>query len=463
MARDRSGKGSAGGPSDVEGLNLGTYGYVLAQARRNLIRTGATVAAVAVAVAFLIIVTSLSVGLTGAAERELLDYTQGTPELPIADFIQTEEGHFAGLFAPRLLDAEDVGAMRHEAQVRLGADNVRVYPYSERVLDRSILYGFNEQVSRLVAMDPELGLKTAYTRYHDYLGLAHGAHLSSGPEAEVVLGYRLWEEVMGKPRAGSLINLAPRRAVWYETPASELRSGGGTTLRRLDPLEGVMLVGVLDRNTATDYNAYVTLEYFAQVTGAGATDGGPRCEGVSVEVLPGGVDMEALAAALASKAPRVTSYYVTSAGKGEKTALAEGLRSSIYSWLVLAVGVIIVAMVIGISNTIYLSVNQRRREIGTLRALGHTKREVTRLVLFEALFLVMMGWVIGFFTGHILTSNVLESLFEIEGIGLLLAPGRTVPAVVFGSIVAVLSAALVGAWLPARRAASMHPSEALAP
>ncbi len=464
LARNHREEGTGRAPPDPEGLNLGTYGYILAQARRNALRTGATVAAVAVAVAFLVVVTSLSVGLTGATERELLDYTQGTPELPIADFIQTEEGEFAGLFATSLLDPEEVEAMRQEAERLAGpARDVRVYPYSERVLNRSTIYGFSQQVRRLVALDPELGLTTAYTKYHRYLRLVQGDHLPQGPEPAVVLGYRLWDEELGGPRVGSLIDLRPRNATWYETPVAELRAGGDITLNRLRSLEGVRVVGVLDHNTATDYNAYVTLEYFAQMTGAGASAEGPRCEAVSVEASAGDVDIEALGAALAAMSPRVTSYYVTSVGEGETTALGEGLRSSIYSWLVMAVAVIMVAMVLGISNTIFLSVSQRRREIGTLRALGHTRREVVKLVLFEALFLVLMGWGIGFFAGHILTSNVLGTLYEIEGIGLLLAPGRTVLSVVIGSIAAVLLAALLGAIVPARRAASMHPSEALAP
>jgi hypothetical protein len=464
VARSDDGVGTGGDSPDTEGLNLGTYGYILAQARRNAIRTGATVVAVAVAVAFLVVVTSLSVGLTGATERELLDYTQGTPELPIADFIQTEEGEFAGLFATSLLDPEEVEAMRQEAQRIAGpASDVKVYPYSERVLNRTTIYGFSQQVRRLIALDPELGLTTAYTKYHPYLHLVQGDHLGPGPEPAVVLGYRLWDEELGGPRVGNLITLKPRNATWYESPAAELRSGGDITLNVLRSLEGVRVVGVLDHNTATDYNAYVTLEYFAEVTGAGASGVGPRCEAVSVEVGAGGVDMEALGAALAAKTSRVTSYYVTSVGEGEATTLGEGLRSSIYSWLVMAVVIILVAMVLGISNTIFLSVNQRRREIGTLRALGHTRREVVKLVLFEALFLVLMGWAIGFFAGHILTSNVLGTLYEIEGIGLLLAPGRTVLSIVIGSIVAVLLAAFVGAIIPARRAASMHPSDALAP
>ena len=462
----RRGDGSVGGsaPPDPGSLSLGTYGYILSHVRANPLRAGATVTAVAVAVTFLIIVSSIAVGLEGSTERELLDYTLGTPELPISDFIQTRKGDFVGLFSTRLFDGEDVDALTSRAQVHMGsADDVRVYPYTERVLGRSHLTGLEHIVQRLIGVDPERGLTTPYTGYHGYAALANGEHLSDIDAGEVVLGYQLWQERFPNATVGSTIDLVPEGTAWYEAEAYQLRSRSTLDLFLLDGLRGLTLKGVLDRDLSTDQNAFVPLGLIASETGAGTTLRGPRCEAVSVEVRRSGTDLRSMALALQAEVPRVSSYFVTGPSQAtETTSIAEDLRASIYSWLVLAEAVILVGMVLGIANTSFLSVNQRVREIGTLRALGLSREQVRRLIQWEALFLGMMGGAIGFFAGHILTSSVINVLFEIEDLGIFLAPGRTVPVVVLLSITAVLVATLVGAWLPGRRAAALSPADALA-
>ncbi len=443
-------------------LSTGTYGYILAQARRNPVRTGATVATVAVAMAFLVIVASLSVGLRGDTEPALLDHRGTTPELPIADFVPVSDATFAGLFAPRLLDPTDVGAIRRAAQESVGsAEDVAVYPLIELSLGARPLAGLQAQEMRLIGVDPALGVSTPYTSYHAHSVLARGMHLRPGDGAKVVLGYTLWEEMYSGVPVGTAISLAPRNATWWSADASQLRSGGPVTHTRIGALTGLVLVGVLDRNVATDLCAFVTLSHLANATGAGATPDGPRSTAVSVEVKGGDVDVEALAPTLAAASPRVTSWYVTTVREGPASGMAEGLRSTIYGWLVVSVGVTFAAMVLGVSNTVLLSVSARRREIGMLRALGLSRREVVRLVTYEALFLVMMGWGIGFFSGHIVTSTMSAATVELDAVGVWLAPGRTVLSIVGGSMLAAGAAALLGSAVPARRAAALAPAVAL--
>lgn len=450
------------GAPDPDKLELRAYGYIMAHARNNPLRTGATITAVAVAVAFLIIVGSISVGLEGAEKRELLDYTLGTPQLPISDFIQTQEGDFVGLFATTLFDADDREAIRFTAQQFVGSvEGAKTYPYSERELGATPFTGLQYHVQRLLAVDPGKGLTTAYTHYHTYLELAIGEHLDDIDAGQVVLGYRLWKDRFPDAHPGDTIELSPDGPVWLESTAGDLRSRDPLTLTRLPALAGLRLQGVLDRDSATDDNAYVPLGMFADATGAGRTAEGPRCEAISVEVKAGDVDMDALADRLVERSGRVTSLYVSSLTAPEHEALAKSLDTAIYSWLVLAVAVILVGMLLGIANTSFLTVSQRVREVGTLRALGLSRDQVRKLIQWEALFIGMMGWIIGFFAGLILSSNILNVIYEVGDLGLLLAPGRTPPFLVVGSAVAVIVASLVGAELPARRASAMSPTEAL--
>jgi cell division protein FtsX len=447
-----------------EGLRLGVYGYILAQARRNMVRTGATIVAVAVAVAFLVIVASLSVGLRDPAEPVVLGARgEVTPVLPIADFAVAEEGAYVGLFAPRLLDPAEVSTVRRIAQESAAsAQDIGVFPYTERVLWRRQLEGLDAQAVRLIGVDPALGIDAPYTSYHPYSSLALGGALPAGAGPELVLGYALWEGAYASAPIGSELTLAPRNTTWLTAPIEQLRSEGSVEYGRMWRLSGLELVGVLDRDSSTDWCAYVTLGHLANATGAGATADGPRCEAVSVAVRSEAVDIEVLATDLAAASSRITSWYVTAARDRALSDVAEGLRAAIYGWLVVAVGVILAAMVLGVSNTVLLGVSQRRREIGTLRALGLTRGEVVRLVTYEALFIVMMGWGIGFLSGHIVTSTLSTRTMEMDAVGVWLAPGRTVPWVVVASILAALAAALAGSALPARRAAALDPAEALA-
>jgi hypothetical protein len=462
--RNRTGEEEApvAGEPKADELSLKAYGYILAHARTNPVRVGATITAVAVAVVFLIVVGSLSVGLEGAEQRELLDYTLGTPELPISDFIRTEEGDFVGLFATSRFDPRDVVDLNFAAQQYVGsAAGATAYPYSERVLSRAPFTGLSYHVSRLVAVDPGIGLTTPYTKYHTHLQLANGEHLGNAVGREVVLGYQLWNDSFRHALPGDMIDLETDGEVWFDTSVGELRDRGELQMHRRTSFDGFRLKGILDRDLSTDRNAYVPLALFANLTGSGSTAEGPRCEAISVEITEEGVDMEGLAQRLVDRSERVTSLFVTAVTSGEDSQLADDLTSAIYSWLVLAVIVILVAMVLGIANTSSLTVSQRVREIGTLRALGLSRDQVRKLVQWEALFIGMMGWGIGFLSGIVIASSILNVVYEVEGLGIVLAPGRAVPFLAVGSAVAVVMAALVGSELPARRASRTSPTEAL--
>ena len=123
------------------------------------------------------------------------------------------------------------------------------------------------------------------------------------------------------------------------------------------------------------------------------------------------------------------------------------------AWLVGAfAGMALLLGVVGLYGVIAYSVSQRTREIGVRIALGAQRREVYRLILKEASRLVALG-----ITGGLLCSLAATSLF-----GKLLFGVRSWDPPTLGLVVAVLTAAaLLASYLPARRAASVNPVEAL--
>ena len=112
--------------------------------------------------------------------------------------------------------------------------------------------------------------------------------------------------------------------------------------------------------------------------------------------------------------------------------------------------------VIGVANTLQLSVNERRRELGLLRTVGAEPGQVVRLVLVEAAALSVVG-VIGGITlgvgGAFVAVRALASL----GLGTFTLP----VVVVAGTAVASLALGLGGAWLPALAASRTGIAEAL--
>ena len=126
--------------------------------------------------------------------------------------------------------------------------------------------------------------------------------------------------------------------------------------------------------------------------------------------------------------------------------------------LVGLLGVSVLVSLVGVANTLSLSVAERTRENGLLRALGLTRRQMKGLLALEALFLSLTGALIGVGMGVAFGWVGVMSL-PVEGA----TPVLSVPWLQLAGVcvVAVVSA-LVASWLPGRRAAKVSPSEALA-
>ena len=107
---------------------------------------------------------------------------------------------------------------------------------------------------------------------------------------------------------------------------------------------------------------------------------------------------------------------------------------------------------IGTYGVISFAVAQRTREIGIRVALGATRGNVVRMIVGQGVMLVTIGAVLGI-TVAVMTTRVLAKLlFDVT-------PSDPV---VYVAIVAILgSAVILASWIPARRAAGVHPTEAL--
>jgi putative ABC transport system permease protein len=129
-----------------------------------------------------------------------------------------------------------------------------------------------------------------------------------------------------------------------------------------------------------------------------------------------------------------------------QTAQVNQLLGLVYALLGLAV---IIAL-IGIVNTLMLSVFERTREIGLLRAVGMKRRQVRSMIRSEAVILAVFGAIIGVVLGTGL-GIALVSALRSQGITTTVVP--TTQLIVF-LVLAALLGLLAASW-PARRAARL--------
>jgi putative ABC transport system permease protein len=122
----------------------------------------------------------------------------------------------------------------------------------------------------------------------------------------------------------------------------------------------------------------------------------------------------------------------------------------IYALLALA----IIVSLFGIVNTLVLSISERTRELGLLRAVGTTQRQVKRVVRYEAVITSLIGGVIGIVVGVVLAILFTQPLNNFT----LSIPVASLVILLVVAGIAGVAAAVV----PARRAAKLDVLEALA-
>jgi putative ABC transport system permease protein len=115
---------------------------------------------------------------------------------------------------------------------------------------------------------------------------------------------------------------------------------------------------------------------------------------------------------------------------------------------------------LGVISALFISVLQRRRELGLLRAVGATRAQVLRSVLTEATLMSLVGGVVGFLIGLAMEWYVVRVLLLDEaGFTFAVRIPWFAAGVVFG--LSVLFATLVGLW-PAWHATRLRITEAIA-
>jgi putative ABC transport system permease protein len=114
-------------------------------------------------------------------------------------------------------------------------------------------------------------------------------------------------------------------------------------------------------------------------------------------------------------------------------------------------GLAIIIAILGIINTLALSVIERTREVGLLRAVGLSRRQLKRMVRLESVVIALLGTILGLVLGIIFGIAVQQALKD-DGLEVLSVPWGQM--VIF--VIAAILFGIVAAAFPARRASKLN-------
>jgi putative ABC transport system permease protein len=251
--------------------------------------------------------------------------------------------------------------------------------------------------------------------------------------------------------AGSLRSLGAHQLAVSETKAKELRKGVGDTVtiaypgRQPVPLT---IAAVFKPSDLLD-TAYVVPT---------AVDDAQSAHPLDAQILVKFRSGEPFAQARAEVAAAAAAY--PNARVEDQHEIKQGYVDRINGFLALIFGMLALAIVIalmGISNTLQLSVFERTRELGLLRAVGATRQQLRAMVRWESIIIALFGTLGGLGLGVVFGWAIIHGLGRDQHILFRVPAARAVMIVVVGGLAGVLAA-----LRPARRAGRLNVIAAIA-
>ncbi len=234
---------------------------------------------------------------------------------------------------------------------------------------------------------------------------------------------------------------------------ADVRLGDVVRLRVNGTIRPLQVVGIM-HESLTQATAYVTPATFARHTGV--TD---RTGTIRVRMRQRQTDSVTVAARAMVKALDGAGITVRRVSTSARMAAAQGGHVYI---LVATLGAIALVMavvgLIGLASALGVSVFERTREFGVMRAIGATRRIIVQIVLVEGVFIALLSLVPAVLASRAVSLTVGGVLASVAQQDLVLA--LSPPGVLVWALVLSLCAAIVSAF-PATRAAGLTVRDAI--
>ncbi|QYG93535.1 ABC transporter permease [Iamia sp. SCSIO 61187] len=315
---------------------------------------------------------------------------------------------------------------------------------ADYVLSTDGFVGFSPAITAELAALPELDGVT---------GVRFGSFLFEGEGKEVVAAdpAAAGKVIDLEVQTGRVEDLDPTSILIHEDPARDLGLEVGDTVEVTLATGGPRQLTVAGTYADATYagNYLIDLDLFAEAYPTTDLD-----QMVLAAQAPGVTAADARAAidAVVADQPQVKV--------DDRAGFEEDQRAQLDSMLIAVNGLLGLALVIallGIANTLALSVLERTREIGLLRAVGMLRRQVREMVLGESVMIAIFGAILGVALGALLGLATTAAL-PASVITTTVVPTGTIAIVV----VAAAVCGVVAGVLPARRAARLDVLTAIA-
>ena len=142
--------------------------------------------------------------------------------------------------------------------------------------------------------------------------------------------------------------------------------------------------------------------------------------------------------------------------KKEFTDDVAGQVNQLLSLFYVLLGLAVIVSLFGIVNTLALSIYERTRELGMVRAIGMSRRQVRTMVRYESVITALIGAVLGLVLGVLFAIAMTPPLAD-QGLKISIPVGTLVVLLVLAGLAGVLAAIA-----PARRASRLDVLQALA-
>lgn len=442
-SRTTSRRWAVGGVLVALGVTLGALGLFVFD-RAVLIFAGLAVGALAVFLGVSLLSPLVAVPVAGALGRPFAAVFKTSGRLARANAVRnphrtakTASALMVGLALVTMVSV--VGASVKDSFAASVEDAVT----ADYVVSTDSFTGFSPDLAADLGAQPEIDLVTG-VRFDRFLVDGNERDLTAVDPASA---FELFDVDL---QAGSGEDLVPGAILLHEDPADDLGLGVGDTLEVQFAEGGPQQVEVVGIHADSTYagNYVVDLETF---------EAGYPANDLDLIVFAGlaeGVDAEAARSTIEETLepyPQVTLE--------DRAEFNESQQSQV-DQILLAVnallGLALFIALLGIANTLALSVIERTREIGLLRAVGMARGQTRTMIVVESMVVAAFGALLGIALGLVfgLAAAVAMPESVITTIGV---PVGTLVVIV---VVAVLCGVLAGLF-PARRAARLNVLDAI--
>jgi putative ABC transport system permease protein len=341
-----------------------------------------------------------------------------------------------------------------EASKRLGADIVLVPADAKDVAEEFILeskiksFYMDEFVFDAVADLPEIKQAT----YHIYLNTL-GAGCCSIDEGQVIAYDQDTDFVISPWLKEGPPRLNPTEIYVGSYIYEFLGLIDTATLFG----HGVKVVGHLkETGTGIDRGVFMRLDDLAKVSADTRGEYKPGKISIVFLKLKEGADIDQVVAKIRTINPRIGIMTRGNIGSGVRTTLRDIVKVFFMTILIASLLAVLLSW-----STFTALANERRREVGILRAIGAHRLHIMRLFLSEAMIIGTIGGFLGIALGHYLIHYLARDFDLLTRHGTVAAIDSTVLIISLGSMLVGIAICLFGAAMPVIRLANMEPLQAI--